>query len=100
VVLDDAVVPYLDFFDQWDDPKFPWHDRRLRLAANHAIERIDGMKRLTPRSHVVAWNAPPREHALTGANEKGPAMDHVGIDVHKVAISETDARGNVGPREQ
>jgi peptide/nickel transport system substrate-binding protein len=28
---------YLDFFDQWD-PKSPWHDRRVRLAAMHAID--------------------------------------------------------------
>ena len=28
---------YLDFFDQWD-PKSPWHDRRVRLAAVHAID--------------------------------------------------------------
>jgi peptide/nickel transport system substrate-binding protein len=26
------------FVDQWD-PKSPWHDRRVRLAANHAIDR-------------------------------------------------------------
>jgi peptide/nickel transport system substrate-binding protein len=31
-------VHYLDFFDQWD-AKSPWHDRRVRLAANHAIDR-------------------------------------------------------------
>jgi peptide/nickel transport system substrate-binding protein len=31
-------VHYLEFFDQWD-PKSPWHDRRVRLAANHAIDR-------------------------------------------------------------
>jgi peptide/nickel transport system substrate-binding protein len=31
-------VHYLDFFDQWD-PKSPWADRRVRLAANHAIDR-------------------------------------------------------------
>jgi len=31
-------VHYLDFFDQWD-PKSPWHDRRVRLAVNHAIDR-------------------------------------------------------------
>jgi peptide/nickel transport system substrate-binding protein len=31
-------VHYLDFFDQWD-PKSPWHDRRVRLAANQAIDR-------------------------------------------------------------
>jgi peptide/nickel transport system substrate-binding protein len=29
---------YLDFFDQWD-PKSPWADRRVRLAANYAIDR-------------------------------------------------------------
>jgi peptide/nickel transport system substrate-binding protein len=29
---------YLDFFDQWD-PKSPWHDRRVRLAASHALDR-------------------------------------------------------------
>ena len=29
---------YLDFFDQWD-PKSPWHDRRVRLAANYALDR-------------------------------------------------------------
>jgi peptide/nickel transport system substrate-binding protein len=26
------------FTDQWD-PKSPWHDKRVRLAANHAIDR-------------------------------------------------------------
>jgi peptide/nickel transport system substrate-binding protein len=30
---------YLDFLDgQWD-PKSPWHDRRVRLAANYALDR-------------------------------------------------------------
>jgi peptide/nickel transport system substrate-binding protein len=29
---------WLDLPDQWD-PKSPWHDRRVRLAANHAIDR-------------------------------------------------------------
>ena len=29
---------YLDFFDMWD-PKSPWADKRVRLAANHAIDR-------------------------------------------------------------
>ena len=29
---------WLVFLDQWD-PKSPWNDRRVRLAANHAIDR-------------------------------------------------------------
>ena len=29
---------YLDFFDMWD-PKSPWNDRRVRLAASHALDR-------------------------------------------------------------
>ena len=44
---------WLSFPDQWDT-KSPWHDRRVRLAANHAIDRaaIDqartgGLSRLT-----------------------------------------------------
>ena len=32
------VTNWVYFPDQWD-PKSPWHDRRLRLAANHAIDR-------------------------------------------------------------
>src|SRR6476661_213520 len=29
---------YLDYLDQ-GDPKSPWHDRRVRLAASHALDR-------------------------------------------------------------
>src|SRR5262245_14618051 len=31
-------VPYLDMPEQWD-PKSPWHDRRVRLAASFALDR-------------------------------------------------------------
>jgi len=32
------AVFFLDFTEQWD-PKSPWRDRRVRLAASHAIDR-------------------------------------------------------------
>ena len=32
------AVWFLDFLDQWD-PKSPWADKRVRLAANYAIDR-------------------------------------------------------------
>ena len=32
------AVWFLDFLEQWD-PKSPWADRRVRLAANYAIDR-------------------------------------------------------------
>jgi peptide/nickel transport system substrate-binding protein len=33
-----ASIFWLEFADQWD-AKSPWHDRRLRLAVNHALNR-------------------------------------------------------------
>jgi peptide/nickel transport system substrate-binding protein len=30
---------WLAFPEQWTDPKSPWTDRRVRLAANHAVDR-------------------------------------------------------------
>src|SRR5262249_30831043 len=33
-----ASINWLEFADQWD-PKSPWHDKRLRLAVNYALNR-------------------------------------------------------------
>jgi peptide/nickel transport system substrate-binding protein len=33
-----ASIFWLEFAEQWD-PKSPWHDKRLRLAVNHALNR-------------------------------------------------------------
>jgi peptide/nickel transport system substrate-binding protein len=33
-----ASIFWLEFTEQWD-PKSPWHDKRLRLAVNHALNR-------------------------------------------------------------
>ena len=41
LTLKPAVIQapqWVAMLDQWD-PKSPWHDRRVRLAANHAIDR-------------------------------------------------------------
>ena len=61
---------WLELPDQWD-PKSPWHDRRVRLAASHAIDRQAvnqaetlGFSRLTgsivPRifQYAVAYDPP------------------------------------------
>src|SRR5262245_24233540 len=66
-----TLVPttfWVYFADQWE-PKSPWHDRRVRLAANHAIDRQSineaenlGHARITlsiiPSSFDFYW-APP-----------------------------------------
>jgi len=70
---------FLDFFDQWD-PKSPWHDRRVRLAASHALDRKTlneaetlGASRLTggfvPRKleFALALDAPPYDAARARA---------------------------------
>jgi len=33
-----ASIFWIEFAEQWD-PKSPWHDRRMRLAVNHALDR-------------------------------------------------------------
>jgi peptide/nickel transport system substrate-binding protein len=33
-----ASIYWIEFAEQWD-PKSPWHDRRVRLAVNHALNR-------------------------------------------------------------
>ncbi len=33
-----ASIMWVEFPDQWD-PKSPWHDKRLRLAVNYALDR-------------------------------------------------------------
>jgi len=63
-----AFTEWIYFVDQWD-PKSPWADRRVRLAANHAIDRKAlndaeylGMSRITgtiiPAGFEFAWAAP------------------------------------------
>jgi peptide/nickel transport system substrate-binding protein len=59
---------WVSFVDQWD-PKSPWHDRRVRLAANYAIDRSSmneadalGFAKLTgsivPSSFEFYWQPP------------------------------------------
>jgi peptide/nickel transport system substrate-binding protein len=71
-----AAVPtfteWLVFVEQWD-PKSPWHDRRVRLAANLALDRQGfneseylGFARaassIIPRDFQFYWPAPPYPH--------------------------------------
>ena len=63
---------WLYFTEQWDT-KSPWHDRRVRLAVNHAIDRaainqaeLLGQARILwsiiPRSFEFYWQPPPYAH--------------------------------------
>jgi peptide/nickel transport system substrate-binding protein len=46
------------FTDQWD-PKSPWHDRRVRLAANHAIDRPAINQAETLGFSKITWSIVP-----------------------------------------
>src|SRR5262245_59004006 len=49
---------WLVFADQWD-PKSPWADRRVRLAANHAIHRQAINEALTLGFSRITWSIIP-----------------------------------------
>jgi peptide/nickel transport system substrate-binding protein len=50
---------FLDFFDQWD-PKSPWADRRVRLAASYAIDRRSVSEAETLGASKPTGNIVPR----------------------------------------
>src|SRR5260370_6539484 len=56
-------VHYLDFFDQWD-PKSPWHDLRVRLAANHAVDRRRPRAAQAPAPPPPAGSRAPAQSGL------------------------------------
>jgi len=64
---------WLDFLDQWD-PKSPWHDRRVRLAASMAIDRnaINQAEMLGHGRATGSFAPPTFEFAL---NIEPPAFD-------------------------
>jgi peptide/nickel transport system substrate-binding protein len=64
---------WIELPDQWD-PKSPWHDRRVRLAASHAIDRQALNKAETLGFSRLTGNFVPRifQYALT---MEAPAFD-------------------------
>ena len=62
---------YLDFLDQWD-PKSPWHDKRVRLAASLAIDRRGISQAETLGASRPAGNIVPRTFEFAIALEPHP----------------------------
>jgi peptide/nickel transport system substrate-binding protein len=100
------VMQWVAFVDQWD-PKSPWHDRRVRLAANLAIDRQAinqaetlGHSLLTnsiiPNTFDFFWAPPPPQYDRAGARKllaeagypNGLDAGDYTIDAATVAIGE------------
>jgi peptide/nickel transport system substrate-binding protein len=52
------ATQWVYFPDQWD-PKSPWHDRRVRLAVNHAIDRPAINRAETLGHSRIIWSIVP-----------------------------------------
>ena len=59
-----ASIYWIEFADQWD-PKSPWHDRRMRLAVNYALDR-----KAINKSACLGY--PDRRHRATGHGVRTP----------------------------
>jgi peptide/nickel transport system substrate-binding protein len=70
---------WLNFVDQWD-PGSPWHDRRVRLAATHAVDRQSvnqavtlGFSKITgsiiPTSFEFFWQPPVHAYDVAKARQ-------------------------------
>jgi len=62
---------YLDFLDQWD-PKSPWYDKRVRLAASLAIDRRGISQAETLGASRATGNIVPRTFEFAIALEPHP----------------------------
>jgi peptide/nickel transport system substrate-binding protein len=106
-----SVIEWLEFLDQWD-PTSPWHDRRVRLAANLAIDKQvicetvrRGCVRLTgsiiPRTFAFALPLEPFPYDPAQAKrllaEAGYPHGFAGGDLTPVSAAPRPGRGD---REQ
>src|SRR5262250_89640 len=64
-------IHFIEFFDQWD-PKSPWHDRRVRLAANYAVDRRSVNEAETLGASRLTGGMVPRKFEFALAIEPYP----------------------------
>src|ERR671930_342632 len=65
-------IAALDFLDSLWDPKSPWHDQRVRLAASYAIDRQAISEAETLGASIPTGNLVPREFEFALPIEPDP----------------------------
>jgi len=77
-----SAVFWVAFLDQWD-PKSPWHDRRVRLAANYAIDRY-----AMNQAEYLGFAKSPGASYLSASSSSGSHLR-----IHTIPTRRTPARG-------
>ena len=81
-------VFWLDFPSQFD-PKSPWHDRRVRLAASHALDR-----QALNQAETLGFSHPPGAFSTAASSSRRPSTARL----RPGAVQEASRRGRLSQR--